>query len=508
MISRKEAAIELLKRRKARQRLIDYILFTNHTYKTGFFSETICNAIDQFIKDVLEGKRPILILAAPPQHGKSEVVSRRLPAFLLGKFAWMRIGGASYGDDLAMSMARDVRRNLNSVEHSILFPVDSTKNKFDVNRMGEFTAPGGSGSYIGVGVGAGLTGRPLDIGIIDDPIRNSQEALSTTTKESIWNWYQTVFKTRLSEKSGHIVMATSWAKDDLSGRIIEQHSGDERLKVLRFPAINEISETGFDPLLPNGALVPELHPIEQLKEFKSEMSDYWWSALYQQSPRAIGGNVFKEVGIRYYLPKELPEKFDKVLASWDCTFKDTDGTDFVVGQVWGKSKADSYLLDQVRARMSFTRTVQEVIGLKNRWPNIREILIEDKANGPAVIDTLKVSVPGIIPIEPDGSKLAMAHAVTAYWEAGNIYLPHPSIAPWVGELVGELTSFPASAHDDQVDALSQALRRLYPLYNKLRISQEVLIRAAAPASLVATFLKRLASSIIFPKSCLKNLIRF
>ena len=179
----------------------------------------------------------------------------------------------------------------------------------------------------------------------------------------------------------------------------------------------------------------------------------------------------------YYLPKDLPEKFDKMCASWDCTFKDTDGTDFVVGQVWGKIGANSYLLAQVRARMSFTKTVDEVTTLHELWPRARAILIEDKANGPAVIDTLKSKVPGILPIEPDGSKLARAHAVTSYWEAGNVWLPDPSLYPWVKDLVSELTSFPAGANDDQVDAMTQALRHLYPLFNKLNITQAALNNA-------------------------------
>ena len=481
MITRKDAARELLRRRAARSRLHDYIKYTSPAYITGYFSETVCGAIDKFIEDVFSGIRPILILEAPPQHGKSEIVSRKLPAYLIGRFPDIKIGSASYGDDLSMSMARDVRNNLAGIEHSVLFPIDSKKSKYTVNRTDEFTSPGGTGGYKGVGVGGGLTGRPLDIGIIDDPIRNAQEALSPTTKETIWNWYQTVFKTRLSKFSGQIIMATRWAQDDLSGRIIDQHSGDERLTLLRFPAINDEMESGFDENLPRGALVQDLHPIEQLHEFKSEMSDYWWSALYQQSPKSLGGNVFKESGIQYYLFKDLPEKFDKVIASWDCTFKDTDGTDFVVGQIWGKAGANSYLLDQVRERMSFTRTVHHVGLMKQRNLMIREILIEDKANGPAVIDTLKSSVPGIIAIEPDGSKLARAHAVTAYWEAGNVFIPHPDMFPWVKEFVIEITTFPAAANDDQVDAMTQALRRLYPKFGKINISQKLLDKVSKRA---------------------------
>lgn len=476
-ISPQQAASELLARRKARASLKDYIAYTTPGYVQSNFSDTVCAALDKFILDMQAGIRPVLILQAPPQHGKTEIVSRKLSAYIFGKFPNVKIAEVSYNGELANSIAQDVRRNIASDEHKCLFPNGIAKNKYDINRMGEFTNPTGSGSYLGVGVGSGLTGRPVDIGIIDDPTKDQQEALSSVTKENHWSWYQSVFSTRFSQNSGQIIMATSWSEDDLPGRIINHFRGDPRLTHLRFPAINLPTETGYNPNLPDGALVPNLKSLEFLYEKKSLMSDYWWSAIYQQSPKSLGGNVFKEAGIRYYLPKDLPAKFDKVIASWDCTFKDTDGTDFVVGQIWGKMGANSYLLAQTRARMSFTKTVSEVIALHNAWPRSREILIEDKANGPAVIDTLKASVPGIIPIEPDGSKLARAHAVTSYWEAGNIWLPHPDISPWIREFIGELTSFPASANDDQVDAMTQALRRLYPLFNKLKISQETLNKA-------------------------------
>lgn len=469
---------EFLRAYGATQTFSEYLTYQNPRYIHSHFSRTVCAALDQFVDDVTNGRRPVLVFQAPPQHGKSEMVSRRLPAYLLGKFPALRIGAASYSDELAKSMAQDVRRTLASDEHQRLFPPLKTRDKYALNRAGEFNNPSGPGSYLGVGVGAGLTGRPVDVGIIDDPVKNAQEALSETTKESVWNWYQTVFKTRLSVNSGEIIMATSWAEDDLAGRIVTEMAGNPRLTVLRFPAINAAGEAGYNAELPEGPLVPELHPLEQLHEIKSGMSEYWWSAMYQQSPRALGGNVFKADGIRYYLPKDLPEKFDKVVASWDCTFKDTDGSDFVVGQVWARKGPNAYLLDQDRARMSFTRTVDAVSALRERHPRIRATLIEDKANGPAVIDTLKVRVPGIIPIEPDGSKLARAHAMTYLWEGGNIWLPHPDVAPWVKDLVNELLSFPAAAHDDQVDALTQGTRHLFPAFNRLAISDAALQRAS------------------------------
>jgi predicted phage terminase large subunit-like protein len=481
MLTKREAAAELTARRRARIYLHDYISYTSPNFKRSAFSEIVCSALDKFILDVRAGKRPVLILQAPPQHGKSEMVSRKLPAFLLGIEPSWRIGTASYSSELAHTMSQDVRRNLAMVEHKTLFPISGTKNKFDINRMGEFNAPGGTGGLLAVGVGAGLTGRPVDIGIIDDPTKDQQEALSDVTKESHWSWYQSVFMTRLAERSGQIIMATSWAEDDLPARIVklytETHELRDRITILRFPALNYPNETGFNQAMPVGPLVPELKSEAFLREQKAGMSDYWWSALYQQSPRPVGGNVFKESGIRYYLPKDLPKRFEKILDSWDCTFKDTDGTDYVVGGKWGKAGANSYLLAIKRDRMSFTKTAEEVEALRNTEPISREILIEDKANGPAVIDFLKKTVFGILAVEPDGSKLARAHAVTSVWEAGNVWLPHPDVAPWVKAFVDELTRFPAAAHDDQVDMTTQALRRLYPLFGKLAISPGTLASA-------------------------------
>lgn len=481
MLGRKEVAAELLRRRQARRELLAYIRYTTPGYHESDFSRIVCAALDKFVRDVEAGLRPILILQAPPQHGKSEIVSRKLPPYLAGTRPHLRIAAASYSSTLADAMSLDVRRNLVDPRHLRLFPAPPEKRKYAIDRNGEFSFPNGPGSYIGDGVGGGFTGRPADIFIIDDPIKNAQEALSPTTKEGHWNWYQSTCKTRMSKNSGQIIMATSWAEDDLSGRIMKLHEGDQRLTVLRFPAINLPTETGYNPQLPEGALIPALHPLEQLHEFKAELSDYWWSAMYQSSPKSLGGNVFKDSGVRYYLTKDLPKKFDRVVTSWDCTFKDTDGTDFVVGQVWGKKGADAYLLFQHRERMSFTATVKAVDGVHVAWPQSRRILIEDKANGPAVIDTLKKYVPGILPVEPDGSKLARAHAVTSYWEAGNVWLPHPDIAAacfrgvgGIKEFIAELTTFPAAANDDQVDAMSQALRDLYPLTGRIAVSQAAL----------------------------------
>lgn len=454
-ISKQQAAKELLNRRIARNSLHEFIQYINPEYITSHFSQTVCDALDRFIVKMMNGERPVIILGAPPQHGKSDIVSRYLPAYIFGKYPDLRIAGLSYGKDLASDMNRDVQRIMMSDEYAALFPLSCLNAKrvvtieVEAKRNSEtFEVVGRKGTYISQGVGGPLTGKKVDLGIIDDPIKNSKEALSPTTKQSVWNWYVSTFKTRLSKNSGEIIMATRWATDDLSGRVIEKNPQAE---VLVFPAINDNNE----------ALVPELHPLDKLLETKAILGDYFWSAMYQQSPKPGDGQIFHEEFVRYYLPKDLPAKFDKVIHSWDMTFKDSDGTDYVVGQVWGKKGANAYLLYQIRKRMSFTQTLEAVKLLADKFPEGRRKLVEDKANGPAVIDSLKSTVSGLIPVEPDGSKIARAHACTAEWEAGNILFPHKDIAPWIVETVDEITTFPFGSHDDTVDAMTQAIRDLY-----------------------------------------------
>ncbi|HCQ8178211.1 TPA: phage terminase large subunit [Morganella morganii] len=446
---------EEVRREIARRSLHEFIQYINPEYITSHFSETVCASLDNFLIEMMAGKRPILILGAPPQHGKSDIVSRYLPAYFFGKYPDMRVAGLSYGKDLATDMNRDVQRIMMSEEYKALFPESCLNAKrvvtveIEAKRNSEtFEIVGRKGAYISQGIGGPLTGKKVDLGIIDDPIKNAKEALSPVTKKATWNWYISTFKTRLSKNSGEIIMATRWATDDLSGRVIDS---SDKAKVLAFPAINERGE----------ALVPELHPIDSLLEKKALFGDYFWSAMYQQAPKPGDGQIFHEEFARYYLPKDLPDTFDEVIHSWDMTFKDSDGTDYVVGQVWGKKGANAYLLYQIRKRMSFTETLKAVKLLVEKYPQARRKLVEDKANGPAVIDTLKTTVSGLVPIEPDGSKIARAHACTAEWEAGNVWLPHKDIAPWVTETVEEITTFPFAGHDDTVDAMTQALRYLY-----------------------------------------------
>ena len=157
---------------------------------------------------------------------------------------------------------------------------------------------------------------------------------------------------------------------------------------------------------------------------------------------------------------ELPESFETGLQSWDMAFKDLNTSDYVVGQVWGQQAADRFLLHQIRERLDFPATLRAVRKMTQDWPLATTKLVEDKANGAAVIATLKHEISGLIEVNPEGGKEARASAVSPQIESGNVYLPHPSVAAWVDGYLAEWAAFPRGAHDDQVDATTQALNRM------------------------------------------------
>lgn len=474
----RERELRLLRAEMARRSFAAFVSFTFPGYIHSAFSLAVCEALDQFLREAIAGLRPILLLGAPPQHGKSQLVSRQFPAYIFGLYPHLRIAACSYAADLARDMNRDVQRIMMDELYGAVFPEVTLNPKRVVTIEGQalrntsagglcpsrtwgapggmaprlnadrFDIPGSRGYYVCAGVGGPLTGKSVDIGIIDDPIKNEEEARSPTVKRSIQRWYETVFLTRLSKQSGHIIMATRWAVDDLTGIVAKNNP---RARLLSFPAIDGEGRP----------LVPELHPLDKLLETKATLSPSQWSALYQQSPVQEGGNIFQENWFRRWNLGNLPESFDEMAFSWDMTFKDTDGSDYVVGQTWGRKGPDYYLLHQVRARMAFTASKNAVRTMCAQFPQGMATLIEDKANGPAVMDALREEIPGLIPVEPDGSKVARAYAVTPLFAAGNVYVPEDEIAyPWVPDYIAEMISFPAGPHDDQVDATSQALRYL------------------------------------------------
>lgn len=409
--------------------------------------------LNRKLVDVAAGRIKRLMVSMPPRHGKSELVSRYFPAWFIGAFPDKRIILVSYEADFAATWGRKARDLLE--EHGpSLFGIrvsgkSSAANRWDIE--------GHEGGMVTAGVNGPITGKGADIGIIDDPVKNDQEAMSVTYQERTYEWYKSTFRTRIQRDGAIILIMTRWHENDLAGKLLAaQEEEGEKWEVVSLPAIAEDD----DPLGREigQPLCPGLFNKDALESIKKAVGSYWWASLYQQRPSPAEGGIFKRNWWQYY--RRVPDRFDEIIQSWDMTFKDTKSADFVVGQVWGRKGADKYLLDQVRDRMDFPATIQAVRTLSAKWPQARAKLVEDKANGPAVIATLKREISGLIPVEPQGSKESRAWAVSPDIEAGNVYLPDPGIAPWVHDFIEECAAFPNGANDDQVDAMSQALMRL------------------------------------------------
>src|SRR5262249_20898010 len=239
-------------------------------------------------------------------------------------------------------------------------------------------------------------------------------------------------------------------------------------------------------------LWPERFGAQEIESLKRSLGSYAAAGQLQQRPSPAGGGLLKRHWFRYWQPAganlppvmvRLPDgaqqslipvglaRLDEVIQSWDCAFKDLEKSDYVVGQVWGRTGSDYFLLDQIRAHMDCPATIKAVVRLSEQWPMGLAKLIEDKANGSAVIQMLARDIPGILPVTPEGGKGARAAAGRPLIEAGDIYLPHPPVARWRDDFVEECAAFLNGAHDDQVDAMTQALLR----WNMAQEFQSILI---------------------------------
>lgn len=465
LLSAKLPTLQQIKAERARRGLQSFTTYTYADYEANWHHQRLCEYLDRWAFGDLNR----LMIFMPPRNGKSELVSRRLPAFIFGNEPDASIIATSYGADLASRMNRDVQRIIDSEEYREVFP-NTTLNGSNVRTVAHgnflrnndiFEIVNHKGVYKSSGVGGAITGMGMKYGIIDDPYKNRQDANSTTIRESIWDWYVSTFYTRLEKGGKVLITLTRWHEDDLAGRLLRLAKDDptaDQWEVVEFPAIAEGALHKDDPRQEGDPLWPDKYPLKELIKIKATVGSYEWNALFQQRPSPSDGNIIDRKWWQYY--KKKPDRFSEIIQSWDCTFKDSDSSDFVVGQVWGKIGADKYLLDQVRAKMDFPTTIQAIRQLTAKWPQAKTKLIEDKANGPAVISTLKREISGMIPVNPEGGKVVRAMAVTPDIEAGNVFLPDPTRAPWINDFVEECAGFPNAKHDDQVDCMTQALNRL------------------------------------------------
>lgn len=449
---------------RARRGLLNFTCYTKPDYQVNWHHRLTCRYLNRFIR----GELPRLLITEPPRHGKSELTSRRLPAMIHGINPLAHIIATSYSAELASRMNRDVQRIIDSDKYRELFP--GTRLSSDNSRDGTkwlrnsdmYEVVGHGGSYRSAGVGGGITGMGGDYLLIDDPIKNREEADSGVYREKLWEWYTSTLYTRLEKNGKILITLTRWHQDDLAGRLLDLAKADplaDQWVVLNLPALYE--EQGAHPEDPRSegeALWPEKYSRERLIGMKATMGSREFGALYQQSPTAAAGQVIQRKWIRYY--RQAPARFDEMITSWDFTFKDTTSSAYVCGQAWGRKGADKFLVDEVRAKMDFVGSVNAMISFSAKHPRAHAKLVEEKANGAAIIALLSGKISGLIPVNPEGTKDARLWSVQPEYEAGNVYYPDPSIAPWIHDHVEEVVGFPTAKYRDRVDCVSQALARL------------------------------------------------
>lgn len=424
-------------------------------WKPSRFHKDLCDRVQDFLEKPTDKAYEIMIINTPPQHGKSTTLTETLPSWYLMKHPDNSVIQVSYGDDLA---ERFGKRNLEKVkEFGNIFGIEVDPKKATSR---DFQIKGHKGRMISKGIGSGLTGHSGHLIVIDDPVKNREQADSERTRDAVWNEFIDSIVSRTQAGSKIILIMTRWHEDDLAGRILE-NMGDITTYV-NYECECEDAEN--DPLgrEVGEALCPEMGKGEAwLKEFKavftSEQGMRSWYALYQGHPTIQEGNILKKEWWQMYdATKEI--RFDQMVMSVDATFKDGEKNDFVAISVWGKKENKIYLVKMVNEHLNFRGTLRKIMLLKAHYPRIGAVYVEDAANGSAIIQTLKNEIMGVIAVPPDKSKEARVNAVSFIIEAGNVYLPEND--PMTHKFIEQCAKFPNDKHDDMVDSMSQALTKL------------------------------------------------
>lgn len=468
--------------------LASWCRYVDHRYQVAAHHRVLIDVLER----VERGELRRVIVTMPPRHGKSLTSTTYFPAWFLGRHPDEEVIIASYGADLAQDFSRACRDTLR--EHGkAVFGVEVSDESRAVD---QWKLKGRFGGLNAAGVDGALTGKGAKVLIIDDPHKNQREAYSDAIRAMVRGFYTAAARTRLAPRGAVIVIQTRWHEDDLAGWLLdEMERGGEVFHVVNLPFVREEGE-----LLRRALRLAELTPSEADEDLRADLlwpeqfgDDYGtprklaafiravgssvFFALYQGRPTPEGGGIIKTEwtnnrwralgkggvdipgGKIVSITKEQLEGrgWDDLILVVDATFKKLEDNDRVCCGVLGLKYPNKFVLDVRWDRMGFADTLAAIKDLRARWTRISAVLIEDKANGSAIIETLKSKIPGVIALQPDGGKEARTTATVAEWEAGNVFLPEDAL--WVADAIYELTRFPRAKHDDFVDMVTYGVRR-------------------------------------------------
>lgn len=477
-----KAQAELAQRVLARRRMMPFVQRFNPKYHAGWVHKDICRRLERFSEDVALGKSPRLMLLMPPRHGKSELVSRNFPAWHLGQYPDHEFIACSYNVSLAMDFSRKVKQIITDPLYQTVFNTTLDPNNQSTESWGVSAARGG---YVAAGIGGPITGKGAHCLVIDDPIKNAEEADSPDIREKIWEWYLSTAYSRLAPGGGVLIIQTWWHDDDLAGRLqlmMKEGSEDQyvdQFEVIKYPAIAESDEylnhdtdlieydtppanaSSYVQLRVKGeALHPQRYDLDKLLRIKAQnKGGRWWSALYQQNPVPDDGGYFtKDQFRRSGIP---PIRDSYVYIAWDFAISEKKQNDYTVGTV-GLQDSDDVLhvVDQLRFKSGDAFfIVESILNLAVKWYSPTLMLgFEDGQIFRAIEALLKKRMrerkiyPSIVVLKPITDKLARARSLQGRMQQGMVSF---SInGEWYENLKNEMLRFPAGAHDDQVDSLA------------------------------------------------------
>lgn len=481
-----EAKRELADRELARRHLLAYVNRMVDNYEAGWVHAEICQKLEQFERDIMDKKSPRLMLFLPPRAGKSELGSKRFPAWFLGHHPELDVIISSYSGDLAEGFSRSVRNSFMDEKHMTVFP--NSQISQDSKAAAKWNTKAG-GSFNAVGVSGSLSGKGGSLIIVDDPHKDRQEAESQVSRAAVIDWYSSTLSTRQAPRNGILVILTRWHVNDLAGYLLEQQKKNEkrledaiengdpitedmtefdRWQVVSFPAI----ATEDEPFRKKGeALDPNRFPLPTLHKIKNSLLPRDWASLYQQSPTVADGDFFTRGMIRYYNANSRPPIADmRIIAACDLAISQKQTADYTVIAVFGVCPNNNYwLLDLVRGRFNSLGIIDQLFRVQDVWNpeflgietgqielTLEPFIEKEELERGVTLKYKKLKTKG-------NDKQTRALPLQGRMEQGRVHFPEVMSVYWMPQVETELLQFPLGQHDDIVDALAWSIQMVMQL---------------------------------------------